>query len=226
MCAEREIVMKKSILVLVVCTIISVAVVLYLKGDGKVSQSVADTSVRAGTPQQDVRPAFDDRNNAAEGQSVQEAVSVAPSVGPQQVDLPFEKNLLDGKSLSVAKIQTLLQSKMFEIQLDKFANESVADSNASELTDTYKDLLSTQFQTHKVQANLVKLTCGIETCVGLIRNGTDAEYNRWADVFFQDPATPNYGFANISVKQDDGSLEHRFVFSTDPAVNSIVAPRK
>ena len=218
--------MKKSIVVLVVCVIASIVVVLYLKGYGKVSQSVADTSLRTEIPQQGVRPASDDRRNAVENQSAQKMTSVAPSTDSKQVDFPFEKNMLEGQSLNMVKIETLLQSKTFEMQLDKFANESVTDSNASELTATYKNLLSTQFQDHNVQANLVKLICGIETCVGLIKNGTDAEYTRWADIFFRDPATPGYGFLNTSIRQNDGSLEHRFVFSTDPAVSSIAVPQK
>lgn len=218
--------MRKIIVLLAVCAVISTGAFFYLRNNGESSQVVADTSPGAGKPTQDGNSPPEDQSGATGNPTVQQSASAAAPVGLKPVELPFEKNLIEGNSLSVAKIQTLLQSKSFEIQLDKFTNEAVADDNASELTAAYKDLLSNQLQSHKIKAELAKLTCGIETCIGLIRNGTDDEYNRWADIFFQDPATPNYGFANFSFRQDDGDLEHRFVFSTDPAVNSVLAPRK
>lgn len=175
--------MKKNIL-LVVCIIVALGVVLYLKGRAAAPLTVADTSLRTTMLQGDVHSAADSRHDSVENQAAQQVISVAPSSGSKQIDLPFEKTLLEGQSLDAAKIQALLQSRKFEIKLDKFANESVADINASELTATYKNLLAAQFKAHDIQANLVKFTCGIETCVGLVRNGTDAEYSRWADVFF------------------------------------------
>ena len=199
---------------------------MYLSDYGKFSQAPAETSVDAEKPTQGTNLTPEDQNEETENLTAQQGASATGSVGLKQIELPFEKNLLEGNSLSVAKIQALLQSKNFEVRLDKFMSESVSSADASELTAAYKELLSNQFQTHKIKADLAKLTCGIETCIGLIRNGTDGEYNRWADIFFQDPATPNYGFANFTVKQDNGDLEHRFVFSTDPAVNSVLAPRK
>ncbi len=218
--------MRKTTVLLAVCAAISIAAFLYLKNNGESSQVVADISPDAGKPKQDGNSPTQDQSAATENPTAPQSPSAQVAVGSKQIDLPFEKNLIEGNALSVAKIQALLQSKNFEMQLDKFTNEAVADSNASELTAAYKELLSNQFQSNKINAELAKLTCGIETCVGLIRNGTDDEYNRWADIFFQDPATPNYGFANFSFKRDNGNLEHRFVFSTDPAVNSVVAPRK
>lgn len=218
--------MRTIIILLALCVSISIGAFFYLKNNGESSQIVAGTSPDAGKTTQGGNSPAEDQSGATGTSIIRQSASAAAPAGSKPVDLPFEKNLIEGNSLSVAKIQTLLQSRNFEIQLDKFTNEAVADQNASELTAAYKELLSNQFQSHKIKAELAKLTCGVETCIGLIRNGTDDEYNRWADIFFQDPATPNYGFANLSFEQDDGDLEHRFVFSTDPAVNSVVAPRK
>ncbi len=140
--------------------------------------------------------------------------------------LPFEYGLLLGKSMDSKKIQSLLFSKEFDEQIDAFANQSLADPDASELSSIYKKMLEKQMKNNKIKIKLRRLVCGTSICVGTMENGNDSEYARWSGVFLDDSATPNYGFVNSTISVGADQFENRFVFSTDPEANSITVPHK
>lgn len=143
----------------------------------------------------------------------------------QRTSLPSERILLSGDALNVKSIQSLLQSENFDAWIEKFSNQSASDPNAAELSSIYTRLLHEQVASNQVRADFQRIVCGTAVCVGSLRNGNEAEYQRWSNIIFNDPKTPNYGFADMTIKRSDGSLEHRFVFSTDPKANSATIPR-
>lgn len=140
--------------------------------------------------------------------------------------LPFERDLLSGTALNSQKIQHLVLSEKFSIELDQFSNQTARDDAAYELSVLYKKMIEDQLMENKIQVQIDKLVCGVSLCIGSLRGGDDSEYSRWSDIFFSDQKTPNYGFVNTTSNIGPGTFEHRFVFSTDPAANSISAPRK
>jgi hypothetical protein len=146
--------------------------------------------------------------------------------GSSTTTLAFERNLLSDASLDSEKIQSLLFAEKFDALLDQFAHQSAMDTDASELSTLYREMLEAQLQKNKLKARIDKLVCGTQVCVGSLENGTDSEYANWAAAFFDDPKTPNYGFVNATLARDHGEFDYRFVFSTDPAADSITIPRR
>ena len=138
--------------------------------------------------------------------------------------LAFERNLLSGTSLDSKKIQPLLLSEKFDALLEQFANQSAADADASELSDVYGKMVEAQIQKNNLKLQVDRLICGTQICVGSFRNGSDSEYASWTTAFFSDPKTPSYGFVDTTVARGQGESQHRFIFSIDPAANSVVIP--
>lgn len=214
--------MKRIVVVVSALALVSAGLLFYWFGSGSRTPAAAESvDASARSSENDSQGILQTAAGVADVRA--DAGMSAPNAQPIRVELPFERNLLQGQALNMDRIGELLQFKDFELRLDRFASEAAGDQSATELTDTYRDLLAKQFEQHAIRAEMTKLVCGVETCVGLIRAGSEAEYERWAEVFFNDPGALNYGFANLSVQRGDGGPEHRFVFSTDPAVNVMTA---
>ena len=140
------------------------------------------------------------------------------------IDIPFERALLTGNSLDVVKIENLLKSEKFDAHLGLFEGQSASDADAAALSATYRRLLGQQIVANEIKADLGRMVCGVTTCVGVLRNGSEAEYDRWANVFFKDLKIKGYGLTGMTATGVNGKPEHRFVFSTDPTTNSVTAP--
>lgn len=150
------------------------------------------------------------------------AQSSKSPTSPRTVELPFEAALyFDKTSLSVENVQAMLQSKRFQAQMDAFENQIGSNAEASAMTDVYRASLKAQFEKNQLKADIGKVVCGVSVCVGYLRNGSDSEYRRWSDIFFNDPTTPGYAFFNSSVDLGAGAREYRFAFSTDSAINGV-----
>lgn len=153
------------------------------------------------------------------------SITTPPSLGGATA-IAFERNLLSNASLDANKVRALLLSKKFDAQLDQFSYQSATDADASDLSALYRKMLEKQIQKNHLEAQIDRLVCGTQLCAGSLRNGSDSEYTRWTQIFFADPNTPHFSLLDATVERARGEFDHRFVFSTDPAANSIVVPRQ
>jgi hypothetical protein len=215
--------MKKLVIALLVITVaVCGLIVLFRKNiEAAPGQSVQQPSVAVEAATSALP---DDKGMAGNANSLTAANAGAIGQAPKAVEIPFERRLLIGNSLDVAAIEGLLRSKQYDAQLDTFANQSAADADATALSAAYNELLKQQISGKGIKADLGRMICGVTTCVGVLRNGSEAEYDRWANVFFRDPKVKGYGLTSMTATGDNGKPEHRFVFSTDPAANSVTAP--
>lgn len=152
--------------------------------------------------------------------------SIPPSSASNFAALHFEQQLLSNKSMNSKKIETLLFSKKFENEIDRFRNESANNADALDLTELYRKILIDHLMKNKISANLSTLTCGTTLCIGSLKNGTESEYKKWADILFKDTSVPMFGFINTTLQFGEGTWEHRFVFSADPLSGSISTPMR
>jgi hypothetical protein len=215
--------MKKLVFVLVAITVVACGLVALFRkdieavtGQSVKPQSPAVAAVEATSPNDSHMVSSVDSSAAANASAIRQV--------PKSVEIPFERRLLIGSSLDVAAIEGLLRSKQYDAQLDAFASQSAADADAAALSSAYNELLKQQISENQIKADLVRMICGVTTCVGVLRNGSEAEYDRWTDVFFRDSKVKGYGLTSMTATGADGKPEHRFVFSTDPAANSVTAP--
>lgn len=215
--------MKKLVVALLAIAAIVCTVVVFLRKDTEAApgQPLKQPSVAAESAASTL-PNGGDR--AANIDSSVSANAIVTGQAPKAVEIPFERRLLIGNSLDVAAIESLLRSKQYDAQLDAFASQSAADADAAALSAAYNELLKQQIAGNRIKADLGRLVCGVTTCAGVLRNGSKAEYDRWANVFFGDSKVKGYGLTGMTATGTNGEPEHRFVFSTDSAANSVTAP--
>lgn len=132
-----------------------------------------------------------------------------------------ERKFLSGDSLSALATERILNSSSFDAVASEFEREVASDRDAQDLTHLYRKEIQHQLGN---SARLASLNCGGSLCLGTILTyGDNSAYSTWSDVFFESPRTPNYVFSETTLKRGQ-NFENRFVFSTDPAVNSVKAP--
>lgn len=135
---------------------------------------------------------------------------------------PSEGRLLSGAALSIDAAEHILGSDKYGEFIQEFANETAVNSDALDLTRLYlkgaEELLVTD------GARLISLHCGTTLCAGQIRSNSLDTYNTWATAFSENEATPHYSFIDRSINVGTHDYEHRFIFSTDPAANSVTVP--
>ena len=215
--------MKKLVIVLLAITVFVCGLIVLFRKDIEATpgQSVKQPSAAVEAA---ASPSPNDRDMAASVDSLAAANAIAMGQAPKAIEILFERRLLIGNSLDVAAIESLLRSKQYDAQLDAFASQSAADADATALSSAYNELLKQQISENRIKADLGRMTCGVTTCVGVLRNGSEAEYDRWANVFFRGSKVKGYGLTGMTATGANGKPEHRFVFSTDPAANSVTAP--
>lgn len=135
--------------------------------------------------------------------------------------LTTEREFLTGNSLSSVSTERILSAKSFNSITTEFERESASNRDAQDLTQLYRREIQLQLGN---SARLASLICGNSLCLGtILTHGDNMAYSKWSDVFFESPRTPNYVFSELTLKRGQG-FENRFVFSTDPSVNSVQSP--
>jgi len=69
-------------------------------------------------------------------------------------------------------------------------------------------------------AQLERLSCGLSICIGIARAKSNADHEAWGRRLASDQSSPTYSYAEASENLGSG-YENRFIFSTDPVMNSI-----
>lgn len=151
-------------------------------------------------------------------------VTIQPGSGKRKQFAPYlktEQKFLSGESVSSRSTEELLSSRKFNSIAIEFERESASSPDAQALTDLYRQEIQRQLGD---SARLTTLSCGNSLCLGsILTHSENTAYEKWSKVFFESPRTPNYVFSETTLKRGL-NFENRFIFSTDPAINSVIGP--
>jgi hypothetical protein len=117
-----------------------------------------------------------------------------------------------------------MRSPQFNDFVRKMRDEMAADAAARDVGELYIGALRNNLlQTPDLRIS--EFACGITVCAGTIESsGESPSWSQWTKNFDDDTSAPTYVFAELPVDRDDGVIEHRFVFSTDPDSNALIVP--
>lgn len=124
--------------------------------------------------------------------------------------------LNDGIS-SEAAGDLLRSSRTISDAIDRMTRDAASSPDAQDLTKHYQSALTRAIGASGV---LDGFSCGLSICIGIARSRGNSDHEAWEHRLASDPSSPTYSYAEAS-EEIDGRYETRFIFSTDPALNSI-----
>jgi hypothetical protein len=115
----------------------------------------------------------------------------------------------------------------FKSTLQALQDQSFSDATVGELNDSYRSAITEQLSQIDPDAHLSDFACGIQVCFGQIDMGGDTTtWQEWQKKFYADSRTPSWVFMEYDILMPDGSIQHRFAITIDPALNAVdVAPQ-
>lgn len=164
----------------------------------------------------------DKRNQAnppsrtSSNQEVSAAAGSRPEGTPRHLQAEAELILNDGISSQAAS--DILRSRLsISDAIDRMTQNAAADPDAQDLTRHYRSAL---IRALGENGALDDFSCGLSICIGIARSRGIADHETWERSLASDPSSPTYSYAESS-EEVEGRYESRFIFSTDPALNSI-----
>jgi hypothetical protein len=133
--------------------------------------------------------------------------------------LSGERSLLSEGAMSVERFQAVVGSnKAFAQAVGQFEQDVARNPEAQDLTALYRSAVTAALDGN---TDLVSFACGYSLCLGEIRSRTDGGFSAWARSFGDGNTPPVYAFATAEYTLGRNLHSGRFVFSADPAANSI-----
>jgi hypothetical protein len=143
--------------------------------------------------------------------------------------LPAEERLLDGKAVYLNGITAVVmaEGEQFAQMLDDMQRQMMADPLASEVDHMYRSGIEQAMHDNPSAGEgtpkLERLVCGLRICAGAfggVPDGVDPD-DWWNDFVINQSGLPTYVSALVPATDSNGTLQYRFVFSTDPSSSSI-----
>jgi len=132
--------------------------------------------------------------------------------------LRSESMLMFEHGISGQAAEDLLQSsRSMSDAMDRMDKDAASIPEAQDLTRHYRSSLT---RAMGQKAVLEQLSCGLTICLGIARARSNAEHEAWGRRFASDASSPTFSYAEAS-ENLGSSYQNRFIFSTDPAANSI-----
>ncbi|HHA2392760.1 TPA: hypothetical protein ACOENP_001379 [Stenotrophomonas maltophilia] len=152
------------------------------------------------------------------------SMRVAAKQGPANAEGHFlegERLLLTEGALSAEKSDVILGSdNAFAQAISQFERDAAGQPEVQDLTRLYRAAATRLIGSG---GTLVSFACGYSLCVGEIRSRTDEDFSAWSEAIGMDKAAPVYSLATAPMTWGRDQRGGRFVFSVDPASNSITA---
>jgi len=194
------------------------------------NQVAAATGIQASDP--DAEAVVDDKPNV-DAVRPEHAATVAqgaaqqrPGEKPASRYLPSEQRLLREDGIALESVMPLLASPHFDKSVNTLAREAANDPEAQQLSGVYAH---EAMQSLHGKGQLTGLSCGLSVCMGAVRMASREAAREWPKAFADRTSAPIYSFVSDILQVGASQYESRFVFSTDPAANSltgIVEPRQ
>lgn len=132
--------------------------------------------------------------------------------------LQVESIFILNEGISSQAAEDLLHSsRTASDAIDRMTRDAASSPDAQDLTKHYRSALTRAIGPSGV---LDGFSCGLSICIGIARSRGSSDHEGWEHRLASDPSSPTYSYAEAS-EGIDGGYETRFIFSTDPALNSI-----
>ncbi|HHA2820184.1 TPA: hypothetical protein ACOFCQ_002752 [Stenotrophomonas maltophilia] len=152
------------------------------------------------------------------------SMRVTAKQGPADAEGHFlegERLLLTEGALSTEKSDVVLGSdNAFAQAISQFERDAAGHPEVQDLTRLYRAAATRLIDSG---GTLVSFACGYSLCVGEIRSRTDEDFSAWSEAIGMDKGAPVYSLATAPMTWGRDQHGGRFVFSVDPASNSITA---
>lgn len=166
-------------------------------------------------------------NNAPTADPTTSRATAPPSIarvpsGQRTGTVTAEQSLLrpggvfDGGSLS-----STIRSGQFSKFVDALRSQSGSSPLATDINQMYGDAISEQVGKLGNEIQLRDFACGETICAGTIDSSSQNAWGAWLKDNASDPRTKAYVFTEHQIDNGNGSVEHRFIFSTDPGSKKI-----
>lgn len=151
-----------------------------------------------------------------------EAVTSASTMAIRHALPALEARFIADRQVRLDALRESLTTDRFEQDYQSLENAMVQSADALALRDIYRDAIARQVTHAGLGSGPERLACGLNLCLGSLRTaGKDDRYRVWWNDFTSSNQTPNGTTFDFPHTLDDGSIEHRFFFSTDPAANLV-----
>ncbi|HYQ25372.1 hypothetical protein [Stenotrophomonas sp.] len=132
--------------------------------------------------------------------------------------LPSESGFIFNQGISSQEAQDLLQSnRSMSSAISKITQEAASSPEAQDLAEHYRASLTRAIGKDGI---LEQLSCGLSICIGMARTQSEDQHEAWNNRLAADRSSPMYSYVE-SLENVGGTYENRFIFSTDPSINSI-----
>lgn len=134
----------------------------------------------------------------------------------------IESRFVVDRQVRLEALRESLTTDRFELDYQSLENAMTQSVDALELRNIYRDVIAEQLTRAGLGSAPERLACGLNVCLGSLHtDGKDERYRMWWNDFTSSSRTP-YGTAfDFPHTLADGSIEHRFFFSIDPAANLV-----
>jgi hypothetical protein len=129
--------------------------------------------------------------------------------GPTERSLVRKEGGLDGR------VKSVLTSDKFDDFLTAIERENANNSDAATRENVYREALEQTLSEIPGTSAPVRFTCGSNLCAGYLRGETGADwFNDWQADLMKDQLAPISTMVVKNVNLPDGSIQHRFLFTT------------
>lgn len=132
--------------------------------------------------------------------------------------LQVESGFMANRGISSQTADDLLRSsRSTHDAIDRMTIDAASSPDAQDLARHYRSSLLRAMDQNTV---LERLACGLSICLGIARARSNADHQAWGQRLASDRSSPTYGYVETS-EGLGAEYENRFMFSTDPELNSI-----
>ncbi len=137
---------------------------------------------------------------------------------PVQTAFEAEVRMLgpDGRGLDINSSSAVLTNKRFERYMDALAAQASREPLAADLTKLYSGS-ATDGARSVEGVSVRRVVCGLKVCLASGTAKSNEMLKPWQTSFESNSSAPTYDSMAVQLRQPDGSVEFRMVFSTDPA---------
>jgi hypothetical protein len=207
--------------------IVGIACLLWLRAprtfeehDSKASSNgdAADSTSAALPPESGVAA-----NDAPRAQM--EAITPASATTMRPALPALEARFIADRQARLEAVRETLTTNRFEQDFQLLENAMTQSADALALRDIYRDAIAQQIAHAGLGSGSERLACGLTLCMGSLQTaGKDDRYRMWWNDFTSSSQTPHGTAFDFPHTLADGSIEHRFFFSTDPAASIVKLP--
>ncbi len=125
--------------------------------------------------------------------------------------------IFEGGISSQVSEEVLRSGRSTSDAIDRLTVDAASNTDAQDLAKHYRSSIT---RAMGEDALLERLSCGLSICIGIAQARSNADHEAWGQRLASDTSSPTYSYAETS-ENINARYENRFIFSTDPAVNSI-----